>query len=204
MTKSEWSGWFQAIFSVAAILAAIWIARSGERARRVEAANLAEASAVLMHAELHKLSSAIQEAEEAYRDASGPVGNWRPFIEAANSIARLSDPTAEHIMRIAVIHPQTASDLALLPVLLYRLRSATQSLDWIQNAFEPRMKNLRGGVLANLEDVRTAAARCSVSLSAFYLGRGAVRESAQLEEQRWGEANRWEKVRIKLGLHARN
>lgn len=199
MTKAEWSGWFQAIFSVTAIFAAIWIARAGERLRRVEAIDAAEVAAVLLAADLREFIAAVKRAEVAFREAGEPDGNWVHFVDAANAIARLDELPADQILRVTSASPDVAGDVARLAEVIFRLRASINSLEWVQHGLNPTQLTLKRTVLANLQDLSRDALHCVHRLSVFSTMRAAARQGAHKEEARWNAASLPQKIRILCG-----
>lgn len=90
MTKAEWSGWMQAIFSVVAILAATWIAT---RQRRQTLSDECDKQILLIQASYHAVRDARNALENLRRKISGELK--RP---PESSYARIE--SIEHTLRI--------------------------------------------------------------------------------------------------------
>lgn len=115
MQKSEWSAWAQAIFSVAAILAAIGIALWQRKTEQAAAQATARATVMVVGAaidsKVHMLIATLTAVLDEHSNPSRPTAVERgQFVQALFAKAEL--PTEEQILLMTGAMPNAAAIMA--------------------------------------------------------------------------------------------
>ncbi|WP_432731469.1 hypothetical protein [Variovorax sp. W6] len=115
MQKGEWSAWVQAIFSVAAILAAIGIALWQRRTEQVAARATARATVMVVGAaidsKLHMLIATVMAVIDEHSHPSRPTAVERGvFVQTLFAKAEL--PTEDQMLLLASAVPAAAATMA--------------------------------------------------------------------------------------------
>ena len=110
--SAEVAAWVQAVGSVVAILAAIWISRDQERKRREDALTVA---LIMASSVRHKVALILVDVEAAsawFKSASTEDANMRGFPEHLKNLQAIVPLEAEELMRLAPIGDDCARKLS--------------------------------------------------------------------------------------------
>lgn len=177
--------WVQAIGSVAAILAAIRIARTEERQRRREAIAAAGVTAALVGTTLLKIRAAITGVRLSHREIPTHHNGLVNFVAAINRVLAVPVPSEDQLIRLTASHLTGAEDLADLCSRLERVGALLPTIDWSADARGDHGPGLSDtdGLLGELEIIETMAIKAQQTLNDFRSALSFTREVAELREQ---------------------
>lgn len=131
--SGAWASWMQAIGSIAAIVGAVWVARTEERRRNAEAVQRAELAGIAILTRLSGLVGLSEAVIESLRVADVPT---EEFVLRRDDLAALNTPSATEIERlipvpgdVAVDLIQVHGELQMIQTLFYRACRADAPLD---------------------------------------------------------------------------
>lgn len=177
--------WVQAIGSVAAILAAIRIARTEERQRRREAIAAAGVTAALVGTKLLNIRAAITAVRLSHREIATHPNGLLSFVGAVNQVLAVPVPSEEQLIRLTASPLTGAEDLADLCSRLERVGALLPTIDWSADARGDHGPGLSAtdGLLEELANIETMAVTAQHALNDFRSALSFTREVAELREQ---------------------